>query len=207
MKLEINASLRSHQVECSEVLSLLHKYLPLIIERFYDTLPLPALSFEPARLGNLGWYREEDGLALYHRINLNSLYTNRPLSDVLRTLTHEVGHCWQHVHGKPAKPGRDNYHNSQFQRRMQAIGIPCNKLGVSLGMQEPSVGFLKELGVEAEAFPFKPEIEIPPDKSGSRSGSHLKPWACKCPRARVWASIKVELSATCHKCGSPFQRQ
>ena len=72
---------------------------------------------------------------------------------------------------------------------MQEIGIPCNKRGVSLGMEEPFVGFLKELGVEAETFPFKQESQTPPDGSdgsGSRPGSRLKPWACSC--TRVWAS-------------------
>jgi hypothetical protein len=84
---------------------------------------------------------------------------------------------------------------------MRDIGIPCNKRGVSLGMQEPFVSFLKELGVEAEVFPFKQQNE----ESPARPGSRLKPWACKC--TRVWASIKVEVSATCCKCGNPFQRQ
>lgn len=86
---------------------------------------------------------------------------------------------------------------------MLEVGIPCTKHGVTIGMQEPFVGFLKGLGIEAEtsAFPFKPEMGTPP----IRKGSHLKPWACKC--TRVWASIRVELSATCLNCGNPFERK
>jgi predicted SprT family Zn-dependent metalloprotease len=150
---------------------------------------------------------EKDGLELSHRINLNKLHADRPLAEILRTLTHELCHCWQQVYGKPAKPGRDNYHNREFQRKSLEIGVPCNKHGVSLGIEEPFVGFLKELGVEADTVPFKQTLPDSPTDAGSRAGSRLKPWACKCPRARVWASVKVELSATCHKCGSPFQRQ
>src|ERR687886_362610 len=105
--MEINSALRIHQLERDEVLRLLHEYLPPIIERFYDAnLPLPALSWERRRYRNLGTYYPKDGLALSHRININSLYANRPLADILRTLTHEVGHCWQHVEGKP---GKGNY--------------------------------------------------------------------------------------------------
>src|SRR5437868_11363 len=85
------------------LLALLHTYLPPIIDRFYGgDLPLPALSLDYARPGNLGWYCDEDGLALCHRININRLYADRPFAEVLRTLTHEVGHCWQHLSGKPS---------------------------------------------------------------------------------------------------------
>jgi hypothetical protein len=194
----INDVLRSHQLEHSEVLALLHKYLPRIIERFYGNVPLPALSFDYAPLRNLGWYCDEDGLALSHRININRLYANRPLADILRTLTHEVGHCWQYVYGKP---GKGNYHNTQFQAKMLEIGIPCDNRGHSLGMQEPFVSFLKDLGVEAEVFSFKQEIPV----NAGVSRSRLKPWKCKC--TRVWASGGVEVEATCFKCSHTFQRQ
>jgi hypothetical protein len=202
--------LRDHQQGASEKLRLLHSFLPLIIKRFFGDLPLPALSWDEAHWRNLGWYLEKDGLELSHRINLNKLHADRPLAEILRTLTHELCHCWQHVYGKPAKPGRDNYHNREFQRKCLDIGIPCKKNGVPLGMQEPFVGFLKELGIETDTVPFEQEGQTPtgsPTDAGSRPGSRLKPWACKCPHARVWASIKVELSVTCHKCGNPFQRK
>ena len=192
-------SLRDHQQTTSEKLRLLHTYLPLIAERFFGaTLPLPTISCERDRITRLGSYRPQDGLALCHRININDQHMDRPLSELLATLTHELGHQWQRLYGKP---GRPPYHNKEFQARMLEIGIPCSSKGHSLGVQGPFVSFLKELGVEAEAIPFKQVIEAPP----ARSGSRLKPWACRC--TRVWASIKVDVSATCCKCGSPFQRQ
>jgi DNA repair photolyase len=193
----INTALRSHQLERSEVLTKLHGYLPRLIKRFYGELPLPALSLNASPSHYLGWYCEEDGLTLSHRININSLYPQRPLADVLRTLTHELGHEWQYLYGKP---GRPPYHNKQFQAKMLEIGIPSNSRGGSLGMQEPFVSFLKELGVEAEILVFKQEKEVASPKSRTR----LKPWACKC--TRVWASVRVEMDATCGKCGRKFDR-
>jgi DNA repair photolyase len=196
---DVYESLRDHQQTTSEKLRLLHTYLPLIAERFFGgTLPLPTISCERDRITRLGSYRPQDGLALCHRININDQYMDRPLSELLATLTHELGHQWQRLYGKP---GRPPYHNKEFQARMLEIGIPCSSKGHSLGVQEPFASFLKELGVEADAIPFKQVIEIPP----ARSGSRLKPWACRC--TRVWASIKVDVSATCCKCGSPFQRK
>jgi hypothetical protein len=84
---------------------------------------------------------------------------------------------------------------------MHEIGIPCNKRGVSLGMQEPFISFLKELGVEAEIFPFKQEN----DESPARPGSRLKPWSCGC--TRLWASSGIVAIAACLKCGKLFQPQ
>jgi hypothetical protein len=197
--MEINTFLRNHQLESSEVLALLHKFLPRITKRFYeDDLPLPALSVDYASLRNLGWYRDEDGLALPHRININRLYATRPFPEILRTLTHEVGHCWQRVYGKP---GVGNYHNKQFQAKMADIGIPCDSRGHALGMQEPFVGFLKELGIEAEVLPFKREIPV----TAGTSRSRLKPWRCKC--TKVWASGGITVKVMCLKCSHPFQRQ
>ena len=45
--MEINSALRIYQLDHDEALSMLHTYLPAIIERFYGgNLPLPALSLE-----------------------------------------------------------------------------------------------------------------------------------------------------------------
>lgn len=197
--MEINGVLRSHQLEHSEVLALFHNYLPVLIERFYGgCLPLPALSWEHRGYRNLGTYRQEDGLALCHRINLNSVYAERPLAEHLATLTHELGHEWQCLHGKPSDPP---YHNKEFQAKMAEIGIPCDSRGCSLGMHEPFLSFLNELGVEAQVLPFKQDQRVRTNRPGSR----LKPWQCKC--TRVWASIRVEVKATCSKCDHTFQRQ
>jgi hypothetical protein len=198
--------LRDHQLATSENLRLLHTYLPHINKRFYEgKLTLPALSWDLSHPNNLGWYLEKDGLALNHRINLNSMHANRPLAEILRTLTHEMGHEWQYLYGKPPKENRynDNYHNIQFRKKMDSIGIPCNKRGVSVGMQEPFISFLQELGVEADARPFRQEDEE--EESKVKTGSRLKPWSCGC--TRIWASIRVEVEATCAKCKNAFERQ
>jgi DNA repair photolyase len=199
-------ALRDHQEKNSHNLRLLHEFLPLINQRFYEgKLPLPALSWDTAHPGTLGWYMEKDGLALNHRINLNSMYANRPLAEVLRTLAHELGHEWQLLYGNPSNPHKeDNYHNSQFRRKMQSIGIPCNKRGVSIDMQEPFLSFLKGLGVEIDSVPFTPANDDEEEQK-PRPGSRLKPWSCGC--TRVWASIRVGVEATCAKCKNAFERQ
>jgi hypothetical protein len=196
--MEINSALREHQDEHDVALSILHKYEPPIIEQFFGTLPEIALSFEELRPGNACSYRDKDGLALYYRITLNSLYKNRLLADHLRDVTHGCCHVWQKLYGKPSDPP---YHNSEFRTKMRTIGIPCDSRGHALGMQEPFTSFLKELGVEAQVLPLKVEEK----KKKSSPGSRLKPWQCKC--TRVWASCGVGVKALCFKCSHTFQPQ
>jgi len=163
-------SLRELQRQKSKPLAVLHAYLPRIIERFYDdALPLPALSWGTSSRGTLGWYLAQDDLTLSHRINLNKMYARRPFGEILRTLAHELAHQWQYIYGKPGKYG---YHNREFQRKMDEIGIPCNDRGVSLGMQEPFISFLRGLDIDPDSTPFKqaPDEDDPQPKSnpGSR---------------------------------------
>jgi hypothetical protein len=194
---DVYESLRDHQKSTSEVLSLLHTYLPLISERFYSAkLPLPALSCEPDRVTRLGTYRDKDGLALCHRININEQYISRPLPELLATLTHELGHEWEQLYGKPVRPP---YHSSLFRRKMVAIGIPCDKNGRSVGLQDPFVAFLRELGVD-DIVPFADATEAPARQPGK---SKLKKWTCSC-RTNIWAA--VEVSAECLICGDQFLR-
>jgi len=195
-------SLRELQRKKSKPLAVLHDYLPRIIERFYGELPLPALSWGTSSRGILGWYLAQDDLTLSHRINLNNMYAKRPFGEILRTLAHEIGYQWQYLHGKPGKYG---YHNREFQRKMAEIGIPCNDRGVSLGMQEPFISFLRGLDIDPDSTPFKQSPDDDDPQPKSNPGSRLKPWACHC--TRVWASKGVKLEAICAKCVSPFEPQ
>jgi hypothetical protein len=63
MDRDVNESLRTQQVEKSALLAQLHAHLPQIVARFYEALPLPALSFEPERgRQRLGSYCYEEGM-------------------------------------------------------------------------------------------------------------------------------------------------
>jgi hypothetical protein len=72
-------------------------------------------------------------------------------------------------------------------------------------MQEPFISFLRELGVDADATPFKKSSDDDESESKSRPGSRLKPWACHC--TRIWASVGKKVNATCNNCKSTFDPQ
>jgi predicted SprT family Zn-dependent metalloprotease len=59
-------------------------------------------------------------------------FHNRPVSEVLATLAHEMAHLWQHHHGKP---GRGRYHNREWAERMKAIGLQPTDTGEEGGQE------------------------------------------------------------------------
>ncbi len=66
-------------------------------------------------------------------IALNPRYFHdRPVTEVLSTLAHEMVHLWQHHYGKP---GRGRYHNRQWAERMKAIGLQPSSTGKEGGQE------------------------------------------------------------------------
>jgi predicted SprT family Zn-dependent metalloprotease len=77
-------------------------------------------------------FGRNDGLVT-DEIALNpSHFHNRPVTDVLATLAHEMAHLWQHHHGKP---GRGRYHNREWAERMKAIGLQPTTTGEEGGQE------------------------------------------------------------------------
>jgi len=59
-------------------------------------------------------------------------FHNRPVTEVLATLAHEMAHLWQHHHGKP---GRGRYHNREWAERMKTIGLQPTNTGEEGGQE------------------------------------------------------------------------
>ena len=132
-------------------------------------------------------------IAVKENININTTHLADPLAEILATLAHEMTHAWQENYGRSSK-GR--YHNRQFRDKTAEIGIPSNQWGVSLGMTDPFVAFLREHGVEANTY-----LEMPKITREVKSGRRLKRWFCGC--TKVWAACEVQ--ARCLRCGGRFE--
>jgi predicted SprT family Zn-dependent metalloprotease len=79
-----------------------------------------------------GRFGRSDGL-MTDEIALNPRhFHNRPVTEVLATLAHEMAHLWQHHHGKP---GRGRYHNREWAERMKAIGLQPTTTGEEGGQE------------------------------------------------------------------------
>lgn len=65
-----------------------------------------------------------------HEISLNPTYVTRGPSrgarDVAATLVHEMTHLWQFQLGKPSRGG---YHNDEWARKMEELGLQPSSTG------------------------------------------------------------------------------
>jgi len=199
---KINDAVRDHEISTEwvyqQLAGELHRWFDIFNgDLFEDTLLTPFLQFARTRRSNLGHYRPgHNGVGARHEINMNKLHMHdRPFSEMLGTLLHEMVHEWQELFGQPGKGG---YHNKQFAAKCAALGIPCTGgyRSYSTGYTDPFIALLQRHGVDME---MRLPLTALPEKNG---GSKLKKWSCGCTNIRV----AVEVQALCLKCGGFFQR-
>lgn len=76
--------------------------------------------FAPKRWGNLSGQE-------CHEIAMNPSYVaNSRLIEVMKTLVHEMCHCWQFTFGKPS---RKAYHNKEWAMKMMKVGLMPSSTG------------------------------------------------------------------------------
>ena len=169
-------------------------------EFFDGELPPAAISFESDDVRRLGWYLlKPDGVALNFRININTKHlASGDQVDVLETLLHEMLHLWEHIGGR-VKGGR--YHTKKFRDKAEALGIPTDKHGHSLG---PIPGGLFLALLEKYDVCLSTPPAFPPSSRSPQPKSTISPWACSC--TRVWAAHQTTLNAACGNCNEQFIR-
>ena len=185
---------------------------------FGGQLPPVPISFERASLNNLASYRlDRDGLALKHRINMNSHYVNT--SNTLRhaTLLHEMIHLWEDViHGRHTG---GSYHTARFRKCAFDLGIPTTSGGEYLGIRakSPFARWLEGKNMEIknelckeDSLALSESSAEPRDPRRRENGrqaprSRLARWTCGCER-KVWVAAGQELKARCSVCERDFQR-
>tara|TARA_R110001599_G_C12260904_1_gene660461 strand:- start:159 stop:956 length:798 start_codon:yes stop_codon:yes gene_type:complete len=113
----------------------LYQSLQVAYEHFNQYLfegELPEVIFTVQRKkGVTGYFAQERWGNLSgkkcHEIAINPSYiANSRLIEVMQTLVHEMVHCWQFCYGRP---GRGNYHNMQWAKKMINIGLMPSSTG------------------------------------------------------------------------------
>jgi hypothetical protein len=161
---------------------------------FNDSLPPVILNFSRAA-NSLGFFaplRWERGKETTHEISLNPSYLkSRSAQQVASTLVHEMAHLWQFAHGKP---GRRGYHNEEWARKMDELGLTPSSTAAPGGDR---VGykmshFIVESGAFARAFEAMPR-------------EYLLPWTCWEPQGSDKGKAKPRVSKlkyTCPTCAA-----
>ena len=176
-------------------------------EFFKGELGTPVISFERTCYRILGHFViGRNAIGVRWNININERYINRPLWEKLMILLHEKGHQWQHEYGKP---GKRNYHNKEFQHKMELLGIPCDSRGITIAVRDPFVSLLRRHGIDVDYIEHQKkgniliENDIISKNNDFGSGSKLKKWTCGCTNVRV--AIE-DFQAKCLKCNKKFIR-
>lgn len=174
-------------------------------ELFSGTLPFCLITMQ--RKGKARGYfcperfesRNAEGV-LVHEIAMNpSLFKDRDDRDILSTLLHEMIHLWQEENGEAP---RRNYHNKQWARKMEELGlIPSNtgepggrKTGQSMSHYINESGkyasIIKEFlnGSEKIQYQDKPEIVIKRAKKKNK----IK-YSCQRCGINAWGKPGVKL--------------
>ena len=207
----INVAIRKNELETDEwslnpLVNELYWFVDFFNIAFFRNTPVPTpvLTFEKANLKSLGFYRIGlNDWAVRNQINLNKIYLDRPLSETLQTLVHEMVHSWEHEYLQTKERTHNWYHKTKFREKMGEIGIETDNAGVHISLSDPFVFLLKKHGVEFSNYPQgKYPIPLPPKKK-PKGKSKLAKWTCGCTNIRV--GVK-DFEALCLKCGNIFER-
>lgn len=179
---------------------------------FGGALPPVLLNFSRKGRRVRGFFAPErwaKGPATTHEISLNPqlLAAGSPL-ETAATLVHELCHLWQFVHGTPSRAG---YHNREWARQMQSLGLMPSDTGAPGGRQtgQQVSHYVLPGGAFERAFHDMPAAcRLPwsgregPAPARSRRPSKVK-YRCPGCGQNLWG--KPGLAVTCSACDQPFQ--
>jgi predicted SprT family Zn-dependent metalloprotease len=144
-----------------------------------------------------------------HEISLNPNYLDRPDIEWHSTLVHEMAHLWQQDFGKPS---RSNYHNKEWARKMEEIGLIPSSTGQPGGKKtgQSMTHYVAPDGQFIEAFNrlMEKNIKYSPlqgpetNKTVNRKAYKTK-YECLCGN-NVWG--KPGLHIVCAVCNQNFKQ-
>lgn len=151
------------------------------------------------------WEERTKGGATRHEISLNpsTLKYRKPV-DVASTLVHEMVHLWQHENGKPSRAG---YHNEEWAREMERVGLVPSATGAPGGARvgQRMTHYVAKGGAFARAFadldahaffPFTCGEPEKARKAATEKKNKVK-YTCEGCGANVWG--KPGLSIRCEE--------
>jgi len=174
---------------------------------FNDMLSHVALTLN-RNIKSAGHYMQsawvEDVGATIPEININPDMLQSGAKELMSNLVHEDCHLFQHLHGKP---GKDCYHNWEFARIMEHVGLRCSTTGRPGGQQTGyrMSHYVSEGGRFEQAINAMPKEYLLPFKAyayskNANKESHRNKVKYQCPVCRAAAWGKPGLHISCDDC-------
>ncbi|MBS6954260.1 MAG: SprT-like domain-containing protein [Enterocloster asparagiformis] len=195
----------------------LYRIFDILNEKYYEgKLSPPVITLQKARSNNLGHFTlgkvwrqkehdEDENLARYE-INLNPLYLNAPVEQIVGTLQHEMVHYANAFYG--VKDCNGNVHNKKFKALAEEVGLIVEKgKSVGWGFTEPDDTLLKfirdTIMPDEKAFDYfrggDREEEKPPKNKTS--------FKYTCPGCDLVVRAKRDKRIVCGTCGCELEME
>ena len=187
---------------------------------FDGQLPPVLLNFSRHQ-GALGFFapgrwtkeHQEKGTRPIHEISLNPSWLRRRTAiQVASTLVHEMCHLWQEENGTP---GRRGYHNEEWARIMDSVGLGPSTTGERGGKRvgQKVTHYIVDGGPFSKAFASMPEAcklpllcdEPSPAAKAKAKKKNKTKYSCPGCGDNVWG--KPELLITCERCEARFEEE
>jgi predicted SprT family Zn-dependent metalloprotease len=154
-------------------------------------------------------FGSKDGNQITDEIALNPVgFRQRTVAQVLATLAHEMCHLWQYHFGTPSRSG---YHNREWGRVMEAIGLVPSHTGEPGGRRTGQqmthyivVGGPFDIArkeIEADGFDLR-YVDLRDEKERARKAASKRKYRCPACGLNAWA--KPDVNLVCGDCDAPM---
>lgn len=181
---------------------------------FGNALPPCVITLQRKR-GAFGYFwgntwSETKGASLTDEIALNpDSFQTRSVEAVLSTLVHEMCHLQQHHDGKPSRSG---YHNKEWARMMEAVGLIPSDTGAAGGKKtgQRVTHYIEAGGVYeaacaalvAEGFSIPWQARTRDEATARKKRASKTKYACPSCAVNAWA--KPDTRLICGDCAEPM---
>ena len=172
------------------------------------------------------WYKEENEI---HEISINPDHIGvMPVEEIAASLVHEMCHLWQAT-APNGKPSRKSYHNKQWAKKMESVGLIPSDTGKPGGKKtgQHMLDYPQGEGPFIQAYQAMPECNklpwmhkipfyillelglITPEEAGIntirevRTVKNKHKYSCGCG-TNVWGKPGLEKYLFCTKCNQRF---
>lgn len=172
---------------------------------FKRQMPLPVITIQTAgRKSAIGWFAMEKWQngqpKRLPEINISAEYLAHDVEDIAEVLLHEMCHYANYLNGI-RDCSSSQYHNRNFKRRCESIGLVCTKSRRGWAYTELSIELreiVRRVSLDPGAFsmyrtgPQYRLVESNPER-------RLRRWKCECKKSKVIYASRG-LDVTCNKC-------
>lgn len=186
----------------SKAAAFLEQAFATLNKRYFDgALPKVIITIQsaPGSYGHFTTYDAwKDSDKPYKEINISAETLNRPISNTIATLLHEMVHLYCHINGIQDTSRNGRYHNSKFKDEAEKRGLQIDydkTIGWSLTTPKPELkSFVNAQGWRKLTIARGIEVKDPKQKKPSSTRKY------ECPECGLSVRATKDVEIACVTC-------